>query len=408
MAGITGQGTTFNLPNYVGPLFKVSPTDTPFLSAIGGLTGGREADAALFQWQGFDLRAPDKARQRVEGANAQTAEARVRFNVNNVVEIHQETVEISYTKLAATGQYASTGSAHTGMVGVNGTNPVLDEMDWQTRQALVQIARDVEYTFLAGTFANPATNASARQTRGLLAATTTNASDRGTLVGNGACSMATNGTITEASHGLVVGDAVVARNIAGGAIGVLADEQLYYVLTAPDANTFTIGTATAVNGGTTITLGSTGTIDFYKAAQLTEAMVIDMMQRVFDQGGIMEQETATLIANSTLRRRLTDIFITGKNYQEFSRNVGGVSLTTFQTDFGVCNIMLNRYMPSGALSICSLEQCAPRFLPIPDKGHLFVEPLATVGAANRAQIYGEIGLEYGNEKAHGKILGVKA
>lgn len=410
MAGITGQGTTFNLPNFVGDLFAVSPTDTPLLSAIGGLTGGESVDKTLFQWQGYDLRNADKLRQRLEGANAQTAEARVRFNVSNVVEIHQETVEISYSKLGATGQYNSTGSAHPGSVGISGSNPVTSELPWQTRQALIQIARDVEFGFINGTFANPANNATARATRGLMPATTTNVSDRGTLVGNGAVSIATNGTITEAAHGLVVGDAVVAKTgtLTGGAVGVLIEEQLYYVLTAPDANTFTLGAATAANGGTTITLGTTGTADLYKCVQLTEAMVLDMMQRVWDQGGIMQQDTATVIVNSTLKRRLTDIFITAKNYQEFQRNVGGVALTTFQTDFGVLNIMLNRYMPSGALQIASLEQLAPCFMPIPDKGFLFAEPLAKVGAAERVQIYGEIGLKYGNEKAHGKILGVKA
>lgn len=408
MAGITGQGTTFNLPNYVGELFAVSPTDTPFLSAIGGLTGGRAATSALFQWQGYDLRNADKLRQRVEGANAPTAEARVRFNVNNVCEIHHEAIELSYTKLSTPGQYASTGSSHTGMVGVEGTNPAMDELDWQTRQALIQIARDVEYGFLAGTFNNPSDNNTARRTRGLLAATATNAADYGTLVGNGASTIATNGNITETSHGLSVGDAVVARGLGTGAIGVLGEETLYYVLTTADANTFTIGTATAANGGTTITFAGTGTADFYEATQLTEAHVLTMMQRVWDQGGISQQDTATLICNSTLKQRLTAIFITGKNYQEMTRDVGGVALATFQTDFGVCNIMLNRYMPSGALSICSMEQCAPRFLEVPNKGFLFVEPLAKVGAAERAQIYGEIGLEYGNEKAHGKIIGVKA
>src|SRR5262245_47721285 len=136
MAGITGQGTTFNLPNFVGELFAVTPTDTPFLSAIGGLTGGQSAESILFQSQGYDLRGADKLRQRVEGANAPTAESRVRFNVNNVVEVHQEAIEISYTKLSATGQYNSTGSNHAGAVGLSGTDPVLNEMDWQTQQSL--------------------------------------------------------------------------------------------------------------------------------------------------------------------------------------------------------------------------------------------------------------------------------
>jgi hypothetical protein len=65
--------------------------------------------------------------------------------------------------------------------------------------------------------------------------------------------------------------------------------------------------------------------------------------------------------------------------------------------------MLNRHMPATDLACLSLEECAPRFLPIPGKGFLFQEDLAKVGAADRTQIYGEIGLEYGLETHHGKI-----
>jgi hypothetical protein len=63
-------------------------------------------------------------------------------------------------------------------------------------------------------------------------------------------------------------------------------------------------------------------------------------------------------------------------------------------------------MPTDTVAVVSLEQCAPTFLLVPGKGFLFVEPLATVGAAQRAQIYGEVGLKYGNEMAHGKITGL--
>lgn len=323
MAGITGQGTTFNLPNFVGELFAVTPTDTPFLSAIGGLTGGERTDSTLFQWQGFDLRDASETRQRVEGYTAQTAdkEARVRFNVANVVEIHQEFVEISYTKQAATGQYNTTGSNHPGSVGISGTNPVGDETAWQLQQHLVQIARDVEKSFIAGTHNNPATNATARRTRGILEATTTN---------------------------------VVA---AGG-------------------------------------------------AALTEDMVLDLLQSVWENGGISMADTAAVMVNGHQKRALTKIFITDKNYQEMSRNVAGVRVMTISTDFGDLNVMLNRHMPTDSLQVVSLEQCAPVFLEIPGKGFLFEEPLARVGASDTRQIYGEIGLRYGNEKTHGKITGL--
>lgn len=406
MPGITGQGTTFNLPNFVGELFAVTPTDTPFLSAIGGLTGGESADASLFQWQGYDLRDADKTRQRTEGANAPTGEARVRFNVNNVVEIHQEAVEISYTKLAATGQFNSTGSAHPGSVGIAGTNPVLNELDTQINWALIQIARDVEKGFLNGRFNNPVDNTTPRRTRGILEATTTNVSDQGVLVGDGASTIDAAGVVTETAHGLSVNDVVVARALAGDAIGVLDEDQLYFVNTVPGANTFTVS---ASLGGATITFpGATGVADFYDTVALTETMVLDLLQTVWTAGGIMQSETATLMTNAGLKRALTNIFITAKGFQETSRTVGGVAVTTIETDFGTLNIMLNRHLPTGALQVVSLEECSPVFLPVPNKGFLFVEPLAKEGASERSQIYGEIGLKYGNERKHGKILGVVA
>lgn len=321
MAGIAELGTTFNLPNYIGELFQVTPTDTPFLSAIGGLTGGERTDATLFQWQGFDLRDASTTRQRVEGANAPTGEARVRFNVTNVVEIHQEVVEVSYTKQAATGQYNSTGSAHAGQIGISGTNPVGNEIDWQVQQHLIQIARDVEATFIAGTFANPSTNATARRTRGILQAITTNVVSAG-----------------------------------GGA--------------------------------------------------LTKQMVLDLLHSVWANGGISVSETATLMCNGYQKMALTNLFITQANYQQLSRTVGGVNVQTIDTDFGMLNIMLNRHMPSDQLAVVSLDQCAPVFMEIPGKGFLFEEDLAKTGASERKQLYGEIGLKYGNEKTHGRIAGL--
>ena len=57
-------------------------------------------------------------------------------------------------------------------------------------------------------------------------------------------------------------------------------------------------------------------------------------------------------------------------------------------------------MPAGKLVVASLEDLKPSFLEIPDKGHFFAMPLAATGASDRVQIYGEIGLNYGNQRKH--------
>lgn len=41
---VTGLGTSWNLPNYAGELFTSDPKQTPLLSMIGGLTGGKQTD----------------------------------------------------------------------------------------------------------------------------------------------------------------------------------------------------------------------------------------------------------------------------------------------------------------------------------------------------------------------------
>jgi hypothetical protein len=313
MAGIVGQGTTFNLPNFVGELYGISTEDTPLLAAIGGLTGGKQVNDKRFEWSFYDLRAAEDTRQRVEGANAPSPEERVRSNAFNVVEIHQEAVEISYTKLAATG-------ARDALVRSGDTNNVSDEMDWQVEASLKQIARDIEKTFITGTFADPATNATARRTRGLIEAITTNVT------------------------------------VAGG-------------------------------------------------LALTETMVLNTMEAAWNSGGLQEGETRTVLVGSAAKRYLTKLFVTNKGYTEATRNVGGVNLQTIETDFGLLNVMLDRYVPAGTIIFASLEDLAPVHLLIPGKGFLFVEPLAKVGAAERSQIYGEVGLEYGNEMKHAKLTG---
>lgn len=322
MSGITGQGTTYNLPNYTGELFGVTPQDTPLLSSIGGLTGGEEANGVTsHQWQTYDLRDAEDDRQALEGADAPDAEERVRANVRNVLEIHHEALEVSYTKQAAINQVAASGSNHPFAGSSVGTNPVTDELAWQTTIALQQVARDVEVSFITGTFQDPANNSTARKTRGLIEAISTN-------------------EVTSSSD--------------------------------------------------------------------LEEDLLDAMQLAYDNGGLMVEDTRTLVLGSTQKRVLTRAFldVNDSGFRQQDRNVGGVNVQTIETDFGRCNVMLDRHVPDDTVLILSLEQLAPVFLPIPGKGHFFREELAKVGSATSFQLYGEIGLRYGNELGHAKITGL--
>lgn len=165
---VSGLGTTYNLPNYTGELYQVSPTDTPLLSAIGGLAGGNTevANSTEFEWQTVSLRTTAASSTALEGADAPTASEQARSNVTNVVEIHQSQVSVSYTKQAAVGLKSGTNN--------DLTNPVQDEESFQIQQELMAIAVDIEKSFLSGTYQKPANNSTARQTRGILSAISTN------------------------------------------------------------------------------------------------------------------------------------------------------------------------------------------------------------------------------------------
>lgn len=393
MAGITALGTSYNLPNYGGILFSLTPADTPFFSAIGGLTGGQQTTSQQFEWQTYDLAS---AAQNVvlEGADAPTLEGRVRANVTNVVQAMQRAVGVSYTKLAAVGQKA-------GLINEQ-TNPIRDELDWQVMQALKEMARDIDYSFINGAYQLPVDNTTARQTRGMLAAITTNAVNSETLVGDGGSVWtAATDVITEVAHGLAVNDRV-RLDVLTGSTGQV--DGYFYVKTVPTADTFTVS---ATKGGAIALISADGTVDVYEQQDVTVDSLGDLMQSIYDNGGITEQETATIVCNSAAKRQISNAYanFAGK-YTETSRTVGGVNVDTIVTDFGVLNVMLDRHMPQGTLMVVSLEMCAPVYLEIPGKGHFFAEPLAKTGATDRVQLYGEVGLAYGNEKAHGKLTGI--
>jgi len=175
MADVTGQGQTYNLPNYVGELYHLTPNDTPFLSMIGGINGGAPTQSPDFTWQTVENVSASQDTVH-EGVDATFGE-QTRAPNSNVTQIHQEGVQITYTKQAATDQLAD--SAFSGIsqdaAHLLGMQPVQDELSFQMQMKLEKVARDVEYSFLQGAYNFPNdTTGSPRQTRGMINAISSN------------------------------------------------------------------------------------------------------------------------------------------------------------------------------------------------------------------------------------------
>ena len=401
MSGITGIGDSFGLPNYHGELFAITPTDTPLMSSIGGLTGGGMVTSLEAEWQTFDLRDPSQ-RTRVEGATAPTAEERVRANVRNVCQIHQEKVSISYTKQAAVGQFATPGSAPFRSASDAGANGVLNELDWQTVQALKSVALDVNWSFINGQYNNPTTNGTARKTRGLIQAIASNVTSKASVSYTGATSATDTITVT---HALSNGDKVVFDN-TDVATGIVAG-RVYFVVSISTTVSFKVA---KTSGGTAITLGTASNIAVHRpqTAALAIADINTFIQGVYDAGGLSGMPI--FLVNSAQKLAITKAYASAYGQMHGliapGETVGGVRVDRIVTDLGDFGIMLDRHMPQDGIMALSIDQLRPFFLNVPGKGVFFEEPLAKTGASDEVQIYGEIGLEYGNEKAHGLLSGL--
>ena len=166
---VSGLGTTYNLPNYHGELFQVSPVATPFLSMIGGINGAKVINSKEWEWETIGVRSASANNAQLEGIDAPTASEQARSNVTNITEIHQSTIKVSYSKLAATSQYSGVN------VGSEWDDAVIGEVALQTQQELKAIGLDLEKSFLSGTYQKPTDNTTARQTRGIISAISTNA-----------------------------------------------------------------------------------------------------------------------------------------------------------------------------------------------------------------------------------------
>ena len=171
MGTVSGTGTTYALPNYHGALFVVSPVDTPFLSAIGGINGAKVVHSKTWEWQTIARRASSANNAALEGQNAPTATNQSRGNVMNITEIHQSAISISYSKMAAIGQFSGVNIAPLE------DDVVLDELQLQTEAELQSMGVDIEKSFLSGTLQIPADNTTARHTQGILGAIETNLSN---------------------------------------------------------------------------------------------------------------------------------------------------------------------------------------------------------------------------------------
>ena len=160
---VWGLGTSWSLPNYAGELFTADATQTPLLSMTGGLTGGRQTTNMEFPTAVlYDYPSPEQPNISEQcSAHAQQAVMAAREQETNVVQIHQEVIDLSYVAMSNLHRMSGLNTA--------GEKPAHeDERLFQLNHKLIKIARDVEHSFINGRHQKASSCCEANKTRGLI------------------------------------------------------------------------------------------------------------------------------------------------------------------------------------------------------------------------------------------------
>ncbi len=156
---------------------------------------------------------------------------------------------------------------------------------------------------------------------------------------------------------------------------------------------------TAAKSRGIITAATTNTLAAGGAA-LSKPLIDSLLRTMASNGS--EFVNPVIFVNAFQKQRISDIY----GYAPQDRNIGGYNINQIETDFAILGIVWAPNVPAATLLIADLSVCSPVFLPVPEKGVLFYEELSKTGAAEKGQIYGQVGLDYGPEEYHGTITGL--
>ena len=134
-------------------------------------------------------------------------------------------------------------------------------------------------------------------------------------------------------------------------------------------------------------------------------LVNDLVQKIRDNGGDISNLVLWL-DTVTLNQLNGSAVESGVEMGQAYSNEYGIQVRDLLLPIGRIRTALGEFIPSGTAYAFNFDAISPVEQPVPGKGNFFLEPLAKEGAGDKYQIFGQIGLDYGNELLHGKITGL--
>jgi hypothetical protein len=136
------------------------------------------------------------------------------------------------------------------------------------------------------------------------------------------------------------------------------------------------------------------------STDLSETLINTAMRLAWEQSS---GRIDTIVVNSTQKRRINQfVASTARHYTPGEQRFSDI-VSIYESDFGVCRIILTRWIPSDTVVL--LDSSRVEVLPLAGRSFGF-RPLASTGDATAGQVLGEYTLEFRNENAHALIRGL--
>jgi hypothetical protein len=111
-----------------------------------------------------------------------------------------------------------------------------------------------------------------------------------------------------------------------------------------------------------------------------------------------------VVVGGTQKRAINNFIATNRRFAGESESYKSL-VSVYESDYGVCRIVLSRYVPSGMVLL--LDSSRIEVLPLAGRSFHY-KPLASTGDRESGLVIGEYTLELRNESAHGVITGLAA
>lgn len=168
----TGVITNGSVVNYSGMLFNKGNPKTPFSTMIANKAKSTNSTEFVTGQEYQTDGGSQPAISETASLTAPEGTYVTRGQNTNVTQIFQEALYISYAKQSNMGTLAGLNTAG------QQANPI-NELDFQTAAKMQKIARDIEYTFIRGSYHKSTGDSDPGKTRGILEAITSNVIDLG-------------------------------------------------------------------------------------------------------------------------------------------------------------------------------------------------------------------------------------